>query len=458
VACSQDGFEGAVDDTSLAGWSWEGDAQVIEHLGATPALEGTQMALVSTGLFIEENGALWKSFCPPAGPTTLEFAWRFYSEEFVEWCNSTFQDQLQVSVTTADAAEVLLSVTVQDLCPPSECPGCGTNYMGLEEADVAFDVGGVWATPWVIASLPLPAAFSGGEGLTVRFDVSDVGDGIYDSAVLVDDVRLVGSTPCVSDAACADENPCTLDVCDPLTGLCSNTMDPECCFVDADCDDGDYCTVDICELGVCINTTQPNLPGCCQSDADCDDGDPCTEDQCFLQQCFNPPNGNPGCCEAQILLDEDFEDGQAQGWTLEPDQQPLPGFGWQITSPGHASVNALQGFGMSFFPGMESVASTPTLNLPAGETVTLDFWYQGLSDENQCPGSELTVLVGNALLFSDCQQASGWLHASVDLTDLAPGNVVLEFIPGGDSGFVPLVTYAIDDVVVSTSCDDLPIP
>jgi hypothetical protein len=90
--------------------------------------------------------------------------------------------------------------------------------------------------------------------------------------------------------------------------------------------------------------------------------------------------------------------------------------------------------------------------------VTLDFWYRGLSDENQCPAGALTVLMGNMLVFSDCQQASGWVHAVVDLTEMAPGEVVLDFIPGGNSGLMPLVTYAIDDVLVTTACDDLPMP
>ncbi|MFH1531264.1 MAG: hypothetical protein ABIK09_11110 [Pseudomonadota bacterium] len=459
AACSGDGFEEVVPpgEGTLAGWMWSGDVQVIEHLGATPAPEGDRMALVSTGLIFPESGALWRAFCPPAGATHLEFSWRFYSEEFIEWCGSAFQDKFVVYVSVGALEQPVFSVTVQDLCPPTECAGCGGMFVGLEEADVAFDQGGVWMTPWQEASVALPAGLTG-EGLTVRFEVQDVGDSIYDTASLIDDVRLVIPPPCLTDADCDDGELCTDDTCNPVTGSCSFAPTSDCCQANVQCDDQDPCTFDACVAGQCVNTVIPGMPGCCQNNADCDDGDPCTIDQCFFQQCFSSPSGDPGCCQGEVLLDEDFDDGAAQGWTLEPDQQPFPGFGWVIGGPGHSAPYSLQGIGMSFFPGLESVATTPTISLPAVEAATLDFWYQGLSADNQCPAGALTVRVGNSVVFSDCQQISGWLHAIVDLTELAPGNIALEFVPGSSPGLMLLATYAIDDVVIETSCAPLPMP
>ncbi len=460
AACYEDGFEGPVpgDDGTLAGWSWTGDVQVIEHLGATPAPEGDQMALVSTGLVSSENGTMWRAFCTTTGATHLEFSWRFYSEEFKEWCGSSYEDEFKVFVASNEAQETVFSVNVPELCPPGECFDCGSKYVGLFSADVDFDQGGVWATPWQEASIPLDPAFIGAEGITIQFTVSDAGDSTYDTAVLIDDVRLVVAAPCAGDADCGDGDPCTTDTCDVLTGICSHAPIPGCCESNGDCDDQNLCTLDLCDGGVCENVYDGAAPGCCQEDVDCDDGDPCTDDVCFLQQCFNTSNGGPDCCDDEVLLEENFDDGEAQGWTLEPDQQPFPGFGWVIGPTGHSAPNSLQGIGMSFFPGFESVATTPTISLPAVDAVTLDFWYQGLSADNQCPAGALTVLIGNFVVFSDCQQSSGWLHAVVDLTDLAPGDVALEFHPGSNSGFAPLVTYAIDDVVVEASCGLLPMP
>ena len=390
-ACWGDGFEGANpgEGGTLAGWMWTGDAQVIEHLGATPAPEGDSMALVSTGLLVQEDGKLWRAFCPPPGATHLEFSWRFYSEEFKEWCGSNYQDNLEVFVAVGPAVESVFSLTVNDLCAPEECFSCGAKYVGLEDADVGFDQGDVWVTPWQVASVPLPAGLGGTE-FTVWFEVSDAGDSIYDTVVLIDDVRIVAPPPC-------------------------------------------------------------------ETAEDCDDEDPCTDDLCYFMQCWHTPNGNPGCCEPEVLLYENFDDGAAQGWTLEPEQSPF-GIGWVIGAPGHSQPNSLQGGGTPMFPGMESIATTPAVTLPAGQVTTLDFWYRGLSDQNQCPGGALTVRAGIAVLFSDCQVSSDWIHASVDISDLAPAEVALEFLPGAGMGMMPVLTYAIDDVVIETGCDPVPMP
>ena len=457
-ACWGDGFEGANpgEGGTLAGWMWTGDAQVIEHLGATPAPEGDSMALVSTGLMVQEDGKLWRAFCPPPGAAHLEFSWRFYSEEFKEWCGSSYQDNLEVFVAVGPAVESVFSLTVNDLCPPGECYNCGAQFVGLFEADVSFDQGGVWMTPWQTASVPLPAGLDG-EEFTVWFEVSDAGDSIYDTVVLIDDVHIIAPPPCETVEDCDDGNPCTDDLCDPLSGLCSNVMIPGCCQTDGECTDGDVCTIDACVDWQCVNTFDGTIPGCCQIDEDCDDGDPCTDDLCYFTQCWHTPNSNPGCCEPEVLLYEDFDDGAAQGWTLEPEQSPF-GMGWVIGGPGHSEPNSLQGGGTSIFPGMESIATTPTVTLPGGQQTTLDFWYRGLSDQIQCPADALIVRIGTAVIFSGCQQSSGWLHASVDISDLAPAEVAVEFRPGGGGGMMPLPTYAIDDVVIETTCDPVPVP
>jgi hypothetical protein len=62
---------------------------------------------------------------------------------------------------------------------------------------------------------------------------------------------------------CNDGNPCTDDSCDPATG-CVGTPDDS-----NTCSDGDACTTDACVGGVCTGTFDE---GCC------DDGDACTID------------------------------------------------------------------------------------------------------------------------------------------------------------------------------------
>lgn len=78
--------------------------------------------------------------------------------------------------------------------------------------------------------------------------------------------HCLGGT-CLEQPKCRDDNDCTLDVCDPLTG--------ECAFVaqhGAACDDGEPCTTG----DVCVGTE------CVGDPKDCDDGNPCTSETCVL--------------------------------------------------------------------------------------------------------------------------------------------------------------------------------
>ena len=81
---------------------------------------------------------------------------------------------------------------------------------------------------------------------------------------------------------CNDMNPCTNDLCDPQTGLCSflNTTTP--------CDDGDACTLsDVCKNGQCASTTGKG----------CDDLNPCTTDACAPASGTCIHTAQPGSCD-----------------------------------------------------------------------------------------------------------------------------------------------------------------
>jgi hypothetical protein len=159
-------------------------------MGVTEAPQGWYMAFVGSGLSELELGKVQKTFCPPASAKFIGFKWKHYSEEFVEWCGTIYQDKFHVVVSNATQEVELLNLTVDDLCPPDSCPGCGKKYIGLEQADVKFDQGDVWMTPWSTAYYELPDGFTG-KPLTVTFSVSDVGDMIYVTAILIDAVQFL---------------------------------------------------------------------------------------------------------------------------------------------------------------------------------------------------------------------------------------------------------------------------
>ena len=190
------GFENGV----LAPWSKMGDGRVLTRLGATKPTEGgfleSYMAIISTGLgYTEDVGAIDQNFCMDADAKYLEFDWNFFSEEFREYCGSSFQDSFNVNmyvfdVTTGaiESQAELFYRKIDDLC----------GMVG--EADVVFDISGegcepdsfydckVWKTGWQRAKVDISAFADKSVGL--KFYASDIGDSIYDSAILIDNIAI----------------------------------------------------------------------------------------------------------------------------------------------------------------------------------------------------------------------------------------------------------------------------
>ncbi len=212
---------------SLGGWAASGDGRVVSRFGDAGPVTGKFMGVLSTGLgYTVGTGAISQTICIPDTSTALAFHWRFYSEEFREWCGQeSFQDNLSITATTAAGfTETLARLTVDDLCgytdgTCAECPApsmcdsecfgqagclvdqgsgacegeypcqCGRDYGGLEPADIQFDQGGVWRTEWRQSRIGL-SRFAGRGPVTLTFAVSDSGDSLFDSAVLLDALTL----------------------------------------------------------------------------------------------------------------------------------------------------------------------------------------------------------------------------------------------------------------------------
>jgi hypothetical protein len=119
----------------------------------------------------------------------MSFSWRFYSEEFTDFCGSEYQDTFEAQLETSAGSKKLVSANVDALCGPSDCFGCGGQYFGLTPSDVAFDQGDVYNTPWKTETVDVKP-FAGAGPVTLRLFSTDVGDSIYDSAILIDGVNI----------------------------------------------------------------------------------------------------------------------------------------------------------------------------------------------------------------------------------------------------------------------------
>ncbi len=169
---------------TLAAWDVVGDGRVISRLGDQSPVVGNAMGIVSTGLgYTLNTGEINQVVCVPIGATTLALNYNFFSEEFLEWCGSGFQDFFQVSVIAADETEtVLFLIEIDDMCDD------------VTPAGIQFDQGplgddaGVYRTGW--RALSLNIAPWAGQTVTLRFAAGDIGDSIFDSAILIDGIGI----------------------------------------------------------------------------------------------------------------------------------------------------------------------------------------------------------------------------------------------------------------------------
>jgi hypothetical protein len=174
----------------LTAWEAAGDGRVVSALGATQAVDGKFMGLISTGLgFTQTTGELKQSFCIDPSKTKVSFYWKYYSEEFLEWCGSQYQDAFRATIKNNTGQLNVVDVTVDSLCPAQECGGCGGQYVGLVPSDVVFDQGGVYNTSWqkYEGSVVLLA---GTGPVTLAFFTTDAGDSVYDTVILVDKLEF----------------------------------------------------------------------------------------------------------------------------------------------------------------------------------------------------------------------------------------------------------------------------
>lgn len=151
----------------------------------------------------------------------------------------------------------------------------GNNYRTESSApfSVAGDASGNYnnwnVSPGLYTITATPYSGSGGSGTA--------GTGKTITLRVINQLNL-----CSNDAACNDNNICTLDKCS--SGQCFNTVVPGCCQTNANCNDGNGCTLDECVGNECLHTATTE---CCQSNSDCNDNNPCTTDACSQGSCTN---------------------------------------------------------------------------------------------------------------------------------------------------------------------------
>ncbi|TNF24247.1 MAG: hypothetical protein EP329_25385 [Deltaproteobacteria bacterium] len=219
-------INGDFETGNTTGWTIVGDGRVMTQLGSSSPVSGKFMGLISTGLgFTVETGTMEQTFCIPADKVQIEFYWKFFSEEFLEFCGSQYQDTFQAVLVGADGQLTVVDVRVDDLCPYSgagscascaspapcdltcmgqtgcyepasggACTGtynceCGRYYVGVDPADIDFDQQGVYNTLWQ-HTVKNVQALAGTGPVTLRLFATDKGDSVFDTAILIDAIKF----------------------------------------------------------------------------------------------------------------------------------------------------------------------------------------------------------------------------------------------------------------------------
>ena len=179
-------INGDFETGDLTGWELNGAGGVISSLGPIMPYEGNYMGIITTGYGAlgEASSVLEQSFLVPQGATKLTLNYNFVSEEYPHWVGSSYNDVMRITLHTPDGSREIAfeDVNNADFKPVYGIPDYVEGiYIGSGD--------GSWGeTGWLTASIDV-SQWAGTED-TLTITVHDVGDTIFDSIVLVDDIRF----------------------------------------------------------------------------------------------------------------------------------------------------------------------------------------------------------------------------------------------------------------------------
>lgn len=195
-------INGSFED-GLTAWLRDGDGRAISALSFLEPTDGNVMGIISSGLGrTVRHGSLQQTFRVDDEAEKLYFDYNYLSEEFLEWIGSVYQDPFQVSIESESGTEVILYLTVDGIAadygasycashtkPAFECIKASNSGSLIPVSPyITFDMGDVWMTGWQPFAYDI--SHYQGEVITLKFMAEDEGDTAYDTAVLLDNIRI----------------------------------------------------------------------------------------------------------------------------------------------------------------------------------------------------------------------------------------------------------------------------
>ena len=165
-------------------WSFVGTCETKASLGPVKPTKGKAMMFCSTGPAGDQVAATLSKVLEFQANSnfTIRFDYNFLSEEYPEWVGSIFDDNLSIKLAVPDGSEILL--VYESVNSSSFSLVDGLVFSGASPT--------VGQTGWKSVCKTIPV--TKGEG-SYKLIIQDVGDDIFDSAFLLDNIRLENK-PC----------------------------------------------------------------------------------------------------------------------------------------------------------------------------------------------------------------------------------------------------------------------
>jgi hypothetical protein len=165
---------------NLTSWAANGDARIITSLGALNPSQGSFMSVISTGLgsVSDSTSSIQQNMCTAQNHNTLKFDYNLVSEEPTEYLDSSYDDRLYAYLTVNGSTSTILSKGIND-----------SQWSYISGIDFAGGDSTTYQTGWQTFTYSL-AAIPNGADVELKFEISDVGDSSYDTAALIDNIRV----------------------------------------------------------------------------------------------------------------------------------------------------------------------------------------------------------------------------------------------------------------------------
>jgi hypothetical protein len=173
-------FDGSFEDNLMSLWTRLGTVSSIPNLGPLVPRDRKRMGFLSSGPSGDQtSGTMTQSFTIQPGVTSfpITFDYAFVTEEWPEFVGTQFNDSMTITMITPSGATVTLAN--ETVNGSAFTAVTGINFPGGDNTTG-------W-TGWKTKTITVPVTAGPG---TYRVFVTDAGDDIYDSAVIIDKIRF----------------------------------------------------------------------------------------------------------------------------------------------------------------------------------------------------------------------------------------------------------------------------